>query len=204
MPDFRSLTLYVIRHGECEHNVEGRFVGQDDSPLTAAGRAQARENGLLLKQLVGDAPQLDFIASPLHRACTTMELVRGAMGLPAGGYRADRRMMELDVGDHSWRLIKDVCGSADHAAYSSDPWNYVRPNGESHAQLHRRVGDFLQTLTRDAVLVCHAGSVRMIRAHWLQLPPAETMRYEPPHAGITLLTKGAERRFDCVASDHAG
>ena len=125
-----------------------------------------------------------------------MGLVRGAMGLPAGGYRADRRMMELDVGDHSWRLIRDVCASAEHAVYSSDPWNNVRPGGESHAQVHRRVGDFLKTLTHDAVLVCHAGSVRMLRAHWLQLSPPETMDYEPPHDGITLLSKGAERRIE--------
>ena len=38
MPDFRELTFYVIRHGECEHNVAGRPASWDDSPLTARGR----------------------------------------------------------------------------------------------------------------------------------------------------------------------
>ena len=51
MPDFKSLPLYVLRHGECEHNVEGRLASQDDSPLTAKGRDQARANGKLLKEI---------------------------------------------------------------------------------------------------------------------------------------------------------
>src|SRR5215467_783244 len=64
---FRDLTLYVIRHGECEHNVEGRAASWDDSPLTVNGRAQARANGALLKQLAGDLSHFDFFASPIHR-----------------------------------------------------------------------------------------------------------------------------------------
>ena len=41
MPEFDALTLYVIRHGECEHNVAGRAAAQNDSPLTTRGREQA-------------------------------------------------------------------------------------------------------------------------------------------------------------------
>lgn len=76
MTDWKSLTLYVIRHGECEHNVAGRAASWDDSPLTATGRAQARGNGALLKDIAGDLSGFDFFASPIHRTCNTMELVR--------------------------------------------------------------------------------------------------------------------------------
>ncbi len=72
--DFRDLTLYVIRHGECEHNVAGRAASWDDSPLTATGRAQARGNGALLRDVAGDLSGFDFFASPIHRTCNTMEL----------------------------------------------------------------------------------------------------------------------------------
>ncbi len=47
----RDLTLYVIRHGECQANVEGRNGGQNDTPLTERGRRQAAENGRLLKEI---------------------------------------------------------------------------------------------------------------------------------------------------------
>src|SRR5580698_11186366 len=100
--DFRALTLYVLRHGECEHNVEGRLASQDDSPLTGLGRAQARSNGVLLKELAGDLSRFDFYASSLHRTCATMELLREAARLPPAGYRADHRLMEMHCGDQIW------------------------------------------------------------------------------------------------------
>ncbi len=70
MTDFRNLTLYVIRHGECEHNVSKRAASWDDSPLTAQGREQACANGRLLKEAAGDLSGFDFFASPIHRTAT--------------------------------------------------------------------------------------------------------------------------------------
>src|SRR5277367_6188709 len=142
MPDFRALTLYVLRHGECEHNVEGRLASTDDSPLTAKGRAQARANGKLLKDLVGDFGAYEFFASSLHRTCMTMELAREAAGLPPTGYRADHRLMEMDCGDQIWLRWSDI-PAEDHARYRADPWHLARPGGESQAQVYARVGNFL-------------------------------------------------------------
>ena len=34
--------LLIVRHPETEANVDGRFVGQGESPYTAEGRRQAR------------------------------------------------------------------------------------------------------------------------------------------------------------------
>ncbi|HXC53914.1 MAG TPA: histidine phosphatase family protein [Rhizomicrobium sp.] len=195
MRQLRDLTLYVVRHGECEHNVEGRYAGWDDSPLTAAGRAQALANGALLAEVAGDLAALDFVASPTHRACVTMELARAAAGLPATGYRSDRRLMEMDYGDHSGRAIAEIRALPDYAAYRHGPWAHVRPGGESQAVLHARVGAFLATLRRDTVLVGHAGSVRMIRGHVLGLTPAQILDHRPPHAGVIRLAAGSETVF---------
>jgi probable phosphoglycerate mutase len=190
----RLPTLYVIRHGECEHNAEGRIASQDDSPLTALGREQARANGRLLKELAGDLSRLDFFASPLHRAATTMELLREAAGLPPIGYRADHRLMEIDLGDYIWRKWSDL-GDADRTAWRADPWNHAYPGGESQAEVSGRVGRLLATLTRDSVIVTHAVPARMIRALYLGLPPEDAVRYEQPHAGILLLSAGSETQF---------
>ena len=56
MSKISTLTLYILRHGECEHNVEGRLASQDDSPLTENGREQARANGRLLKSSPAISP----------------------------------------------------------------------------------------------------------------------------------------------------
>ncbi len=193
-----GLTLYVIRHGETEDNVSGRLTGRNNSPLTARGRAQARANGLLLKELAGDdVSGLDFAASSLHRTCVTMEILREAIGLDPMAYRADRRLMETDMGD--WHgVIYDALPSLfprEWEARMTDRWNWRWPNGESQAEQYRRTADFLQTLTRDAAVVCHAGTARMIRASYLALPPEQSILYAQPNAGIMRLSGGSETYF---------
>jgi 2,3-bisphosphoglycerate-dependent phosphoglycerate mutase len=42
--------LVLIRHGESTWNLENRFTGWTDVPLTATGVAQARQSGRLLKE----------------------------------------------------------------------------------------------------------------------------------------------------------
>jgi broad specificity phosphatase PhoE len=194
MESLRALTLYVVRHGECEHNVTGRAASQNDSPLTERGREQARANGRLLKELASPLERFRFYASPLHRTCMTMEIVRDAAELPSTGYLADRRLMEIDFGDHTWMTRAEIDPDA-QAHFLADPWNYTRPNGESQAMLFARVGRFLQTLSGDAVIVTHAWSARMIRSHYLGLPPEVTVRYDAPHAGILRLSEGTEAAF---------
>ena len=191
MPDFRSLTLFVVRHGECEHNAQGWAAGHDDSPLTAKGRGHARANGRLLAELA-DVTTLDFFASSLHRACTTMELLREAAGLPPTGYRADGRLMEGNLGDHRRMPTQEFLT---HPEYLADPWNYVRPNGESVAMVHARAGGLLESLRRDCVIVTHALTASMIRAHALDLSPEQAMGYHMPNAGLLRLSMGTEARF---------
>lgn len=181
--------LYVVRHGECRHNVEHRIVAQNDSPLTARGREQARANGRLLKELADGLAAFDFVASPLHRACVTMELVREAAGLAPLDYRADRRLMEIDMGDDSGKRLEEV------THFGAEHWDYVRPGGESMAMVHTRVGAFLAELSGDAVVVTHAGPLRMIRAHLLGLSRQQALDYRPSNAGIMRLSAGTEATF---------
>ena len=197
MSDFHDLTLYVIRHGECEHNVAGRAASWDDSPLTKTGRAQARGNGALLKEVEADLSGFDFFASPIHRTCNTMELVREAAGLPPTGYRADHRLMEIHFGDHTWMTREEIAArdASLPGLDDRDDWHFVRPNGESWAGLHERVGRFLTVLKRNAVIVTHYGPARTIRGHYLGLTPEQTKSYKPPHAGIMRLSQGTEAWF---------
>lgn len=194
MSGCRAFTLYVIRHGECEHNVAGRVAGQNDSPLTVKGRDQSRANGALLAQVAGDLSAFRFHASPQHRAASTMELVREGASLPATGYVADRRLMEIDFGDHTWMTMAEL-DAGGHKRLSAQSWDYRRPDGESWADVHDRVGRFLNTLESDAVIVTHGGTARMVRGHYLNLPPEEILRYNAPHAGIMRLSQGTEAYF---------
>ena len=137
---------------------------------------------------------VDGKASPLHRACVTMELLRKEAALDPLDYRADRRLMEIDFGDDTGKTIREIA-ERQVGGFGVKNWDYVRPNGESVAMADERIRQFLRTLTGDAVLVTHAGIIRLIRGQMLGLSRAETLEYHPPNAGIMRLSGGTETFF---------
>ncbi|HEX3673861.1 MAG TPA: histidine phosphatase family protein [Rhizomicrobium sp.] len=195
MTALHDLTLYLVRHGECRHNVEARVAGQSDSPLTARGIEHARANGRALKQIEPDLANFQFISSPTHRTAATMELAREAAGLTRDDYIADRRLMELDTGDNTFRVWAEVEAEMKADPAYIDRWRYAHPGGESLADLHGRIGKFLPALTGNSVIVTHSGPMRMIRAHYLGLAPQAVLDYKPLHAGILRLSAGVETYF---------
>src|SRR3954454_23989863 len=95
-------TIYYMRHGETDWNVEGRLQGGIDTPLNALGLGQAAHAGRILADLLVsqtvEASKLAFVASPLQRARLTMEIVRAELGLPAGDYALEDRLREIGYG----------------------------------------------------------------------------------------------------------
>jgi broad specificity phosphatase PhoE len=192
MSDFPALTLYLLRHGECRHNLEGRVAGHSDSPLTERGREQARLAGKSIAEIEPGLAAFPFFSSPLHRAGTTTEIVREAAGLPSYDYVSDRRLSELDCGTNTFRRWPEIEADMHADPTYVDRWTWRHPGGESLAELHGRVGDFLKSLTENAVIVSHAGTVRMIRAHYLDLAADAVLAFQPLHATIIRLAAGTE------------
>jgi broad specificity phosphatase PhoE len=160
-------TIYFIRHGETDWNLEGRLQGQKDIPLNDVGRVQAEEAGRRLLALVPNVEDLAYVASPMARTRETMERLREAIGLHPESYRLDDRLVELTFGSWEGMTWKDVRKAEPHAATmrERDKWNYVPPGGgESYAMLADRVRPILDDLTRDTVLVAHGGVARAFLA----------------------------------------
>src|ERR1017187_1074341 len=82
-----------IRPGETDCTVAGRLQGRRDIPLNARGRAQGSHCGEILRDLFAragrDPAGLDYVSSPIVRACQTMELARAALALRVDGYRRE-------------------------------------------------------------------------------------------------------------------
>src|ERR1700691_254331 len=63
--------LVLVRHGQSQWNLENRFTGWVDVPLSAKGREEAREAG---KKLKGGAFSQAF-TSKLQRAKDTLKII---------------------------------------------------------------------------------------------------------------------------------
>jgi broad specificity phosphatase PhoE len=160
--------IYYIRHGETAWNAAGRLQGVQDVPLNDLGRKQAAHAGNILADLFArdgrSEASLTFVASPLGRARSTMELVRGVLKLPRDAYALDDRLREIGYGRWEGSTLAQMQASdpAIFAARLSDKWTVSPPDGESYASVQARISDWYNQLTTDAVAVAHGGTARAL------------------------------------------
>ena len=161
----KGLTLYFARHGQTQANVEHRFSGNKDTPLTALGLEQAAQVGRILKRELDTAPSYRFISSPLARAETTMEIARQTMGLSATGFVTDNRLKEIDLG--VWdQLTDDEARALSPSLFEqrgNDKWHVRVPGGENYAEVAARVTDWVQELKSDTIAISHGATTRILR-----------------------------------------
>jgi broad specificity phosphatase PhoE len=161
-------TIYYIRHGETAWNAEGRLQGVQDIPLNDLGRKQAANSGAILADLFArdgrSEASLAFVASPLGRARTTMELVRGRLKLPPDQYAIDDRLREIGYGDWEGSTLAQMQAADPNvfARRQADKWTVPPPGGESYAEVQARVTDWYNGLTADTVAVAHGGTARAL------------------------------------------
>src|SRR6202012_4091833 len=91
---YRMPLLILIRHGQSSYNLENRFTGELDVPLTAKGRVEAVAAGKKLKniRLTHGFPSL------LQRAIDTMSLILLETGHSDLPVTRDRALHERNYG----------------------------------------------------------------------------------------------------------
>jgi len=89
-------TLALIRHGQSQWNLENRFTGWEDVPLTDQGRAEARRAGELLKDAGARFDQA--FTSDLVRAQDTLAIILGVLGQETLPVERDKALNERHYG----------------------------------------------------------------------------------------------------------
>ena len=95
------LDPYILRHGETNWNLQGRYQGQKNSPLTGKGHNKARVQRKILNGLV-DLPSKVFV-SPLGRAIETAKLAITFSDRPV----IEERLQEIYFGN--WEGAYTIC-----------------------------------------------------------------------------------------------
>jgi broad specificity phosphatase PhoE len=186
------LCMLCIRHAQSTWNALGRWQGQADPPLSAAGR---REAEALAERLAREAGSLaGLVTSDLARARETAAVLGEALGLEPEPMPALR---EVDIGSWSGRAGEEIARlwPEDYARFRAGDPELRLGGGESRRALRARVADALRALerrfgAREIVVVTHLGWLRALRPG-LELPNAgsfwvesgEWMAAEPARAG---------------------
>lgn len=158
------MRLFVIRHAETVANIEKRYLGHSDSPLTAHGRQQA-EN--LVERLVHHRPEAVFISDLPRTMATALPLIERT-GLPV---HSDPRLRELDFGK-----IEGLTYSLALETYSTEMQEWyddyehkAPPGGETLLAMRARVFAFISDLVTQhfasVAILTHGGVCNLLLAH---------------------------------------
>ncbi|MCA0987441.1 histidine phosphatase family protein [Guptibacillus algicola] len=122
--------IYVIRHGQTDHNKERRMQGRNGLPLNEVGIQQAEQAKHKLQHIEFDL----VFSSPQERAVQTAEIATGKKAV------IDDRLDVFDLGEADRYVSNEVKlanGIPDPTIYKGveDPYHYIK-----------RVFDFMRDL----------------------------------------------------------
>lgn len=163
-------TLVLVRHGESQWNLENRFTGWIDVPLTDKGREEARRAGEKIKGIKFDKAY----TSVLQRANETLTIILKIIGQEKIPIEKDQALNERHYGDlqglnkaetakkygdeqvHIWRRSYDV----------------APPNGESLKDTAARTLPYFEKKIvpdlkagKNILVAAHGNSLRSIVMH---------------------------------------
>ncbi len=185
--------LVLLRHGQSQWNLENRFTGWKDVPLTEKGIQEAKNAGLLIKK---HNIELDKVfSSNLERANKTAEIaLREAKMLNFFKdnkliYTRDSSLNERDYGD-----LVGLNKSETAEKFGKDQVHIWRrsfeispPNGESLKDVLNRVSPYfskniepLLSKNQNILIVAHGNSLRAIMIKVGLHNPSEISSIELP------------------------
>lgn len=176
--------LFLVRHGQTEHNVAGIAQGWNDSPLSEAGRDQVRR---LAARLAGMQPTALY-SSPLGRAWSTAEAIAAETGLEIV---ALEDLREMNYGGWEGRSFLDVRrdDEAAYRAWISDE-RASCPGGESHADVRRRFEHGLAMVdSQRPILVTHGTAIRIAVTALLEMPVMAARHFAQDNAALNLFVR---------------
>ena len=176
-------TILLVRHGETVDNARQIMQGQTQGELNEKGREQARQ---VAERLAGE-PLDAVVASDLHRAVQTAEIIAAPHGLAV---QTTSLLRERDWGGFTGRFIPELKGE-------------VWPDDiESEDALLERARQFLIYIAatypgKQVVAVGHGIINKAILAVYAQCSMREVQRMM--NAEVRVLTTTAERAASAAA-----
>lgn len=175
-------TLVLLRHGQSQWNLENRFTGWVDVPLTELGRDEAHRAGRKLRE-AGIKFSFAF-TSELVRAQETLSIVLAEIGATDLPVERDEALNERHYGDlqgldkaetakkygdeqvHIWRRSYDVAPPAGESL--KDTAARTLPYFESRILPEVKAG-------RNVIVAAHGNSLRSIVMHLDQMTKEQVL-----------------------------
>ncbi|KAF4631447.1 hypothetical protein G7Y89_g6683 [Cudoniella acicularis] len=163
--------VFLVRHGETEWTISGRYTGRSDIPLTANGEHQVSSSAAVIKALEGNSEITEDIREWEYGAYE---------GLLTAQIRAARKEKGLDK-ERPWNIWVDGCEDGEPAAEVAARLDRVI------AKIREIQGPYMHGEKGvDVVLIAHGHILRAFAKRWIgfELSMRLPMMLEPGAVGV--------------------
>lgn len=155
------MKIYWVRHGKTQENEKNNYYGRLDVRLTPEGIREVKA----IETSFNDC--INVYTSPAARAIETASLLFSNVY-----FKADARLLERNMGIFEGLNYKEIAKKfpVERKMWDKDWKHYQIPEGESAIMQYERVVSFIKELEHageDAIVVCHAGTIRMAICYML-------------------------------------
>lgn len=175
--------FYLVRHGTTQYNLENRFQGHLDIPLSNQGIEQAKKLADYLKDKKIDA----IYTSDLKRAVQTAEYIAAAKSMK---YRLLPSLREVDVGELEglrWHEVKK-----EYPDWVEKQHVHGYPGGETRIEIERRVSNLWDSVVKrhkgdGVVLVTHGGIIKALICQILGISQEDRSNFIVDNASVSTI-----------------
>ncbi|KAH7419924.1 histidine phosphatase superfamily [Cadophora sp. MPI-SDFR-AT-0126] len=209
MPDKDAGTprVFLVRHGETEWTISGRFTGRSDIPLTANGEKQVTSSANVIVgpgKIVDPSRIAHSFVSPRTRAQRTYELLfdESSRKNLSETYETTEDIREWEYGLYEGLLTAQIRAARKERGLDKDrPWNIWVDGceeGESAADVAVRLDRIIAKIREiqgpymygekavDVILIAHGHILRAFAKRWIgfELSKSLPMMLEPGAVGV--------------------
>ena len=175
--------LVLIRHGQSTYNLENRFTGWKDVPLTELGKKEAFEAAEILKEKKFDIA----FTSDLYRAQRTLDIILEGIEQTEIEVIKDQALNERDYGDLIGQNKKEVAKKfgEEQVRIWRRSYDTAPPNGESLKMTAERAIPYLEKEImpkildgKNVLVVAHGNSLRAIVMKLKKYSPEQILQTE--------------------------
>jgi uncharacterized phosphatase len=148
------MKIYLIRHGETDWNLQGRFQGREDIPLNQNGINQALRCGEAIK---GENFQA-VITSPLIRAKKTAQIIAECVAI-------DHVIIEKDIIERDFSKVSGMTPKEREAFYASGEIDDKEPFEDLCKRMLLCIRKYAeQYYDGNIIMVSHGASINSVLA----------------------------------------
>ncbi len=181
--------IILVRHGETDWNLQGRFQGQIDIPLNKSGKEQAKAAGLFLREIALDKAFSSSMTRPRQTAEAIIE--------NQSGIKIELQSELIEIGHGLWegKLESEIQKEWPELleTWKNHPEKVQMPEGETVQEVWTRSVKCWEEISsalsskETALVVAHDAVNKTILCHLLGMSPADIWTIKQGNGCVTIV-----------------